>query len=81
MRFEIYKDQGNPKQWRWRLWSDDKKILAVPGQGHETGDDCLHEIQLVQTSANAPIYNEKGNLIEHARPTGLSKLNVKPADG
>ena len=63
MWFEIYEDQDNPGQWRWRLRPNDEEIIAVPGEGHKTRSDCLHDIRLVKNSTDAPIYDEKGERI------------------
>ena len=32
MRFEIYKDEANPSEWRWRLRAKNKKTIANSGE-------------------------------------------------
>ena len=72
MRFEIYPDKAKPGQWRWRLrFKGD--IIAVPGEGHESKEDCLKEIDLVRGSARAPAYDEDDKLIKPGRPIGPSQ--------
>jgi uncharacterized protein YegP (UPF0339 family) len=46
MRFEVYKDKAG--EWRWRLRSDNRKIVAVSSESYKRKDDTLRGIDLVQ---------------------------------
>jgi len=51
MRYEIYKSND---QWRWRLKAGNHEILAS-GESYFNRSDCQHAINLVKTSAAAPV--------------------------
>ena len=53
MYFEVYKDKAD--EWRWRLKSANGNVLATPHEGYENKADCLHNLELVKQSADAPI--------------------------
>ncbi len=54
MRYEVYKDARN--EWRWRLRAGNNvDIIASSGEGYVNKSDCLHGIDLVKSSANAPV--------------------------
>jgi uncharacterized protein YegP (UPF0339 family) len=49
--FEIYKDQDNPQDFRWRLRANNGEIIADSGEGYNDRDDCEHGIDLVKAQA------------------------------
>ncbi len=52
MKFSIYKDKAG--EWRWRLQAASNEIIAS-GEGYKNKSDCLHAIDLVKESTNAPV--------------------------
>lgn len=58
MAYWIYRDANN--QWRWRLIAVNNRIIANSGEGYFNKTDCLHAIDLVKGSANAPVYEQQG---------------------
>lgn len=44
--FVIYVDQG--RQWRWRLWTTNKRVIADSGEGYHNRQDCEHAVQLMK---------------------------------
>ncbi|MCH8343700.1 MAG: DUF1508 domain-containing protein [Planctomycetes bacterium] len=52
MKFNIYKDKVG--EWRWRLRAANNEIIAA-GEGYKNKVDCLHAIDLVKSSAGAPV--------------------------
>lgn len=66
MRFEIYREgggllgnalarMGTKGHYRWRLWSDNNKIIAS-GEDYVAKSDCEHAINLVKgTNALTPV--------------------------
>ena len=53
MRYEVYKDGRG--EWRWRLRAANHEIIATSGEGYKNKADCLHGIELVKDSADAPV--------------------------
>ncbi len=53
MYFEIYQD--NRGEWRWTLKAGNHETIAVSSEGYHNRADCLHGINLVKQSANAPV--------------------------
>lgn len=49
--FELYKDQDNPQDFRWRLRANNGEIIADSGEGYNDRDDCEHGINLVKAQA------------------------------
>jgi uncharacterized protein YegP (UPF0339 family) len=49
--FEIYKDQDNPQEFRWRLRANNGEIIADSGEGYNDRDDCEHGIDLVKSQS------------------------------
>ena len=41
--------------WRWRLVAANHESIATSGEGYVNLSDCVHAINLVKTSYNAPI--------------------------
>ena len=57
MRYEYYRDEGDKREWRWRFKAglNDREIIAVSSEGYVNKADCLHGIELVKGSADAPV--------------------------
>ena len=56
--FEVYKDRAG--QYRWRLRSMNKQILATSGEGYKEKRDCLSAIDSVKrAAAEAPVVDEQ----------------------
>ena len=53
MKYTIYKDTAG--LWRWRLTAANNKIIADSGEGYLNQADCEAGINLVKTSAKAPV--------------------------
>lgn len=53
MRFELYKDAAG--QWRWRLKSANGNIIATSSEGYVGKADAKRGIEIVQSSAEAPV--------------------------
>lgn len=49
--FEIYEDQNNPGEFRWRLRANNNGIIADSGESYRDKDDCEHGIELVKTQS------------------------------
>lgn len=79
MHFEIFHEEDNPSKWWWRLKFKGKTI-ATSHQGHDSPKICLNEIQNVQNSTNALIYDENGKHITDQSTKILQKLNVADDD-
>ncbi|TAJ99938.1 DUF1508 domain-containing protein [bacterium] len=54
MYYLVYKDQSN--HWRWTLFAGNERKIANSGEGYWNKADCLHAIELVKGSRNAPVY-------------------------
>lgn len=52
MKYNIYKDTAG--EWRWRLRAGNNEIIAS-GEGYQNKVDCLHAIDLVKSSKDAPV--------------------------
>jgi uncharacterized protein YegP (UPF0339 family) len=46
--FEIYEDQNNPGEFRWRLRANNNETIADSGEGYTDKDNCEHGIDLVK---------------------------------
>ena len=58
MIFEIYRDSKS--QYRWRLFAENKKIVADSGESYYNKKDCEHGIDLVKsTDAKTPVYDSE----------------------
>jgi uncharacterized protein len=56
--FEVYKDKGG--EYRWRLRSMNKQILATSGEGYKEKRACLAAIESVKkAAAEAPVVDEQ----------------------
>ncbi len=54
MAYYIYKDQQG--YWRWRLLAANNRTVADSAESYYNWQDCLHGIELVKGSWNAPVY-------------------------
>ena len=57
LTYWMYRDANN--QWRWYLAAANNRSIAVSGEGDHNKADCLHAINLVKGSANAPVYEHQ----------------------
>ena len=53
MIFYIYHDAAG--EWRWRLRANNKKTIAVSGEGYSSQKDCEEAIDLVREAVDAPV--------------------------
>jgi uncharacterized protein YegP (UPF0339 family) len=54
MRFEVYLDQK--REFRWRLWSANNKIIADCGEGYQHKQHCIEAITLImQGVSTSPV--------------------------
>jgi len=51
--FEVYPDNSRPKKWRWRLNSENGRIVADSGQGYSTKQSCLDAVDRVKANTKA----------------------------
>jgi uncharacterized protein YegP (UPF0339 family) len=56
MTYHVYKDAGG--KWRWRLKAANGQIVADSGQGYASKQHCKEGIDLVKSSANAPVVDD-----------------------
>ena len=53
-RYEVYEDTAG--EWRWRLIAaNGSDIIAVPGEGYSSKQNCLKGIASVQGNSDAPV--------------------------
>ena len=57
MAYWVYIDRAG--EWRWRLVTDNHRTIADSGEGYRNKTDCLHAINLVKSSQNAPVYEQR----------------------
>ena len=43
-------------EWRWSFVAKNGRIIAVSSEGYKNKSDCLHAIDLVKGSYNAPVH-------------------------
>ncbi len=53
MYYTIYRDSAG--EWRWNLKAANHESIASSGEGYVNKSDCEHAIDLVKSSANAPV--------------------------
>lgn len=46
--FEIYREKGEKRDWRWRLMATNGKIIADSGEGYVKRSACLKAIERVR---------------------------------
>lgn len=56
MKYKVYKDAKG--EWRWRLVAANGNSIANSGEGYKNKVDCLHGIELVKGSKDAPVEEE-----------------------
>lgn len=54
MYYHLYQDRIG--DWRWHYKSSNGRVIADSGEGYRNKSDCLRGIQIMQGSANHPIY-------------------------
>lgn len=55
--FWVYEDAAG--EWRWQLKASNDRVIADSGEGYRSKHHCLHAIELVKDSKDAPL-KEKG---------------------
>ena len=53
MTYVMYRDTTT--QWRWRLVASNGRTIADSAESYHNKADCLAGIDLVKSSANAPV--------------------------
>ncbi len=56
MQYVVYKDKAG--EWRWTYYAANSRVIADSAEGYINKSDCLHGIDLVKASANAPVYEQ-----------------------
>ena len=56
--FEIYEDQTNPGEFRWRLRANNNEIIAASSESYRDKDDALHHIELMKAHAPGAVVEE-----------------------
>ena len=59
MKYTMYKDSAGYS--RWRLTAANGKTIADSGESYYNKTDCRNGIDLVKSSANAPVYEPSGS--------------------
>ena len=52
MRFAVY--LGQKREFRWRLWSANNKIIADCGEGYQHNQHCVAAITLIRQVFRRP---------------------------
>jgi uncharacterized protein YegP (UPF0339 family) len=55
--FQLYRDQNN--EYRWRLRSNNNRVVADSSEGYLHRADCEHGIELMRQLAEAQLYRDK----------------------
>lgn len=86
--FQYYTDKGG--QWRWRLRNDEGNIIAVSGEGFDTKDECLadlntakelseiSEVRIYETEEDFIVHREAPEPVEEPLEESESDLDSKP---
>ena len=53
MKYKVYRDAA--KHWRWRFVARNGETIAKSSESYQNRIDCLHSIELIKQSQNAPI--------------------------
>ncbi len=53
MWYEVYEEDAGA--WRWRLWSDGGKSVAMSARSYDAKAACLYDIALTMSSSRATI--------------------------
>lgn len=56
MAYYVFKDQN--QQWRWHLLAGNNRIIANSGESYYNKQDCVHAVNLVKGSSQAPVYEK-----------------------
>ena len=51
--YVVYQDAAG--EWRWQLRAANQRIIADSAEGYRDKQDCLHGIELVKDSKDAPV--------------------------
>jgi uncharacterized protein YegP (UPF0339 family) len=52
-KFEAYEDENG--RWRWRLWSDEGRIVASSGEAYASPAGALHAAEAVRGAAGGAV--------------------------
>lgn len=63
MRYLVYKSWIT-RQWRWRLYAANNRIIANSGESYFNRQDCLHAIAMVKDSAKVPVHPDMDPRLE-----------------
>lgn len=74
--FELYEDQANPSQYRWRLQSRNDKIIADSAQGYVTKAGVKEGIADVKRLAPERAHPRYDDLMSFGRPSTCQLVNV-----
>jgi uncharacterized protein len=69
-KYKTYRDSSG--EWRWTYYASNGEPLAVSSEGYRNFSDCLHSIDLMKGSRDAPVVN-RGT----ANVPALSRENVR----
>ena len=62
--FQLYRDEENPRHWRWVLRDPNGTDLAISPRPYQTRLECLQATENVKRGAGfASIHNEDGSEI------------------
>lgn len=53
---EVYRDSD--KEWRWRFWAANGRILADSGEGYEHLTDCIDALEIVRHGSDVVVVME-----------------------
>ena len=53
----VFKDAAG--EWRWHLRASNNRIIADSGEGYHHRQDCLHAVELVKASKDAPVKDKE----------------------
>lgn len=51
LRFEVYRDSGRNREYRWRLLAGNGQTIANSAEGYRNRRDCRHAIDIIQAGA------------------------------
>ena len=58
-KYVAYRDTRG--EWRFTFYASNGEAIAVSSEGYVNKFDCLHGIDLLKGSANAPVYIRDSN--------------------
>jgi len=60
LKFQIYRDAAEPREWRWRLWTKNSKKIANSGEGYHNYDDCRAMVdKIIEHAKDAKVEVDK----------------------